>query len=131
MYYVTLDDCTYTVYWQKDVWNFIACIAYEGGLFDNFTFYISCLDCDTTDIFAPWWFWVVNLPRFFLHECFTRPASQRSWLSYNASITIFLLCIKCVYVHRSHGNAFSCNMCCLSLLPCFSYVVVMFSFIWF
>lgn len=35
------------VYWQKDVWNFIACIVYEGGeLFDNFTFYISCLDCD-------------------------------------------------------------------------------------
>lgn len=28
----------------------------------------------------------------------------------------------------SHGNAFSCDMCCLSLRPCFSYVVVvMFS----
>lgn len=48
-----LDDCTYTVYWQKDVWNFIACVAYEGGLFDNFTFYISCLDCDMIDIFSP------------------------------------------------------------------------------
>lgn len=45
----------------------------------------------------------------------------------HASIAIFLQCIKCVYVHRSHGNAFSCNMCCLSFLQCVSYVVVMFS----
>lgn len=25
-----------------------------------------------------------------------------------------LVCIKCVYVYTSHGNAFSCDMCCLS-----------------
>lgn len=30
-----------------------------------------------------------------------------------ASITIFLLCVNCAYVHKSHGNAFS-FMCCLS-----------------
>lgn len=59
-----LDDCTYTVYWRKDVWNFIACLAYDGGLFDNFTFYISCLDCDMLRL-SSWLFWVVNLPRIF------------------------------------------------------------------
>lgn len=55
MFYVlsTFNDCKYSVYLQKDVWNFLACIAFEGGVFDYFTFYISCLDCDMIDIFSP------------------------------------------------------------------------------
>lgn len=41
----------------------------------------------------------------------------------------YKMCVqKNVYnVHRSHSNAFSCNVCCLFLLPWFTYVVVTFS----
>lgn len=65
------------------------------------------------NIFAPQRFWALNLPNFFYVNVSER-LRRHCPLSYNASIAIFLLCIKCVYVHRSHGNAFSCNTCCLS-----------------
>lgn len=45
----------------------------------------------------------------FLHECYTACEPTLLVILY-ASITIFLRCIKCVYVHRSHRNAFSCNV---------------------
>lgn len=117
-------------------WLYLFCVMTEGCLklysecclwnrsYLTFTFYISCLDCDI-NIFSPWRFWDVNPPCFstWMFHVAYEPVLL---VAVDASISIFLLCIKCVYVHRSHGNAFSCNMCCLFLLPCFSYVVVMF-----
>lgn len=41
----------WNVYWQKDVWNFIACTAYEGGLLTISLFIFEGSDCDDMDIF--------------------------------------------------------------------------------
>lgn len=94
--------------------------------FDHFTFLYFTLR-------LWYWLWTVSRmlvgclpPTLFLHECYTWFVSKTLLVVLHASIAIFLQCIKCVYVHRSHRNAFICNMCCLSL-QCVSYVVVMFS----
>lgn len=119
-------DCMYTVYWQKDFWNFIVCTAYEAGTIWQFHFLYF--------MFRLWYdryiLTMMTVGRLISHTFSTRMfhvAHEPTLLVVlYASITIFLLCIKCAYVNRSHGNAFSCNMCCLSFLPCFIYVVVMF-----
>lgn len=70
--------------------------------------------------------WDVCLPHYFYMNVTHGSWAEHCWLSYMLQLLYFLQCIKCVYVHRSHRNAFICKMCCLSL-QCVSYVVVMFS----
>lgn len=60
--------------WRRTVWQF------------HFLYFMFRLCYDR---FSPWWFWEVDLPCFFLHECFTRLKSQHCWLSYMLQLLYF------------------------------------------
>lgn len=122
-----------TVWRKKGFWNFIASYAYEESMsgcrgdFDFGSWHFTFLYFTLRLWYCLWtvsWMMVGCLPpTLFLHECYTWLVSKTLLVVLHASTAIFLQCIKCVYVHRSHRNAF---ICCLSL-QCVGYVVVLFS----
>lgn len=120
--FCTVDDCKYNNVCWHNVCILLMWFAYYGRvLFDNFTFYISWFDCIKgyilsiliLGLYCPMLFYV-NAS----HGVRASVAGCRLYINYYIST----VCTKCLYVHRSHRNAFSCCMCCLSLLPSSTYV---------